>query len=91
MQGLSERQVVSAEDLLSCLEEGSQSRTVGATAMNATSSRSHAIFTIYVERCSKTDENDMCKAKFHLVDLAGSERAKRTQAEGTRFKEGGVD
>lgn len=30
----------------------------------------------------------MCKAKFHLVDLAGSERAKRTQAEGTRFKEG---
>ncbi|GLD93588.1 hypothetical protein PINS_up002180 [Pythium insidiosum] len=27
-------------------------------------------------------------SKFHLVDLAGSERAKRTNAEGARFKEG---
>ena len=27
-------------------------------------------------------------AKLHLVDLAGSERAKRTGADGMRFKEG---
>lgn len=27
-------------------------------------------------------------AKIHLVDLAGSERAKRTGADGVRFKEG---
>lgn len=32
-------------------------------------------------------EDYLC-AKFHLVDLAGSERAKRTGADGARFKEG---
>ena len=34
-----------------------------------------------------TTMNFLC-AKLHLVDLAGSERAKRTGADGVRFKEG---
>lgn len=63
-------------------------------------SRSHAIFTITVEQRRKWDslppsdgglddgsEDYLC-AKLHLVDLAGSERAKRTGADGMRFKEG---
>jgi hypothetical protein len=58
--------------------------------MNATSSRSHAIFTVIIE-CSKTDEEG--KESFHagklnLVDLAGSERATKTGATGDRLKEG---
>lgn len=65
-------------------------------------SRSHAIFTITVEQRGKWDpptasigvlddcsEDYLC-AKLHLVDLAGSERAKRTGADGMRFKEGAV-
>lgn len=32
--------------------------------------------------------DDYLCAKLHLVDLAGSERAKRTGADGLRFKEG---
>jgi kinesin family protein 4/21/27 len=32
--------------------------------------------------------DDILCAKLHLVDLAGSERAKRTGADGMRFKEG---
>ncbi|KAL3880607.1 hypothetical protein ACJMK2_032834 [Sinanodonta woodiana] len=85
-----QREVVVAnyEETLRCLELGSQSRTTGATAMNNTSSRSHAIFTIIIEQKKKNDIDDFCISKFHLVDLAGSERAKRTQAEGERFKEG---
>lgn len=66
--------------------EGGENRTVGATAMNDVSSRSHAIFTVNFKITSA--DGAKTKAKFHLVDLAGSERSKKTKATGTRFKEG---
>lgn len=56
---------------------GADNRKVGATKMNATSSRSHSIFTIYIETAeedSKTGEQRIKAGKMHLVDLAGSER-----------------
>lgn len=40
--------------------------------MNAESSRSHAIFTIYVESLEKEAANRLVGSKFNLVDLAGS-------------------
>jgi kinesin family protein 4/21/27 len=80
------------------LEHGSVKRVTAATAMNNTSSRSHAIFTVYIEGTRKSDsleEDDdengrpsNIVAKFHLVDLAGSERAKKTKTTGLRYKEG---
>lgn len=66
--------------------EGGENRSVGATAMNDVSSRSHAIFTVNIKIIDA--EGSSIKAKFHLVDLAGSERSKKTKATGTRFKEG---
>ncbi|XP_071848027.1 chromosome-associated kinesin KIF4-like [Apostichopus japonicus] len=86
--GLSEVTVSRGDEMIALLEKGSAGRTTGSTAMNMTSSRSHAVFTIHIEQCSKGDSGTSCQAKFHLVDLAGSERAKRTQAKGDRFKEG---
>ncbi|KAL8177149.1 UNVERIFIED_CONTAM: Chromosome-associated kinesin kif4b, partial [Gekko kuhli] len=71
-----------------CLEQGNNSRTVAATAMNTQSSRSHAIFTISVEQRSKENTNVSLHSKLHLVDLAGSERQKKTKAEGDRLREG---
>ena len=74
------------------LEKGSLKRVTAATAMNNTSSRSHTIFTLYVEGTRKTNVVEPVEAgqgklnnivtKFHLVDLAGSERAKKTMATG---------
>ncbi|MEQ2262663.1 hypothetical protein XENORESO_018659, partial [Xenotaenia resolanae] len=86
--GLTERQVVSAPEMVGCLELGNSVRTVGSTAMNAASSRSHAIFTITLEQRRGSDKVDSVVSKLHLVDLAGSERQKKTKAEGDRLKEG---
>lgn len=61
-------------------------RTVGATAMNDESSRSHAIFIVNL---TINQSNGLSvSSKFTLVDLAGSERSKKTKATGLRFREG---
>jgi len=66
-------------------------RTVAATNMNETSSRSHAVFTIFFTQ-KRLDEMTQLTtekvSKISLVDLAGSERADSTGAKGTRLKEG---
>uniref|UniRef100_A0AAQ4Q7S9 Kinesin family member 21B n=1 Tax=Gasterosteus aculeatus aculeatus TaxID=481459 RepID=A0AAQ4Q7S9_GASAC len=46
--GVTSRLVNSEEELLQCLKLGALSRTTASTQMNATSSRSHAIFTIHL-------------------------------------------
>jgi hypothetical protein len=112
--------VPDAQAAISFLEMGNVQRTTAGTSMNASSSRSHAIFTVSLElfaypdpdkeqgggggdggkagssssaSSSKQQHNSgsgnghYIQSKLHLVDLAGSERAKRTHAEGKRFKE----
>merc|ERR550514_1747610 len=63
--------------------------------MNATSSRSHAVFVVKVQRLfgpapdeGKKDERKATNAKINLVDLAGSERVAKTGAAGATLKEG---
>ena len=76
------------------LHHGCLSRTTSSTLMNQSSSRSHAIFTIYLEQyaqSSNTNSSDSPiykSAKFNLVDLAGSERMKKTGAQGNTLREG---
>ncbi|XP_073987839.1 chromosome-associated kinesin KIF4-like [Rhodnius prolixus] len=86
--GLTELDVTTPEETLNKLKEGSVGRVVGATAMNAQSSRSHAIFTINIRITPKEKPTETIMSKFHLVDLAGSERSKKTGATGDRFREG---
>merc|ERR1719327_960240 len=63
--------------------------------MNATSSRSHAVFIVKVQRKfgkppaeGAKDERKAVAAKINLVDLAGSERVSKTGAAGATMKEG---
>ncbi len=72
------------------MEQGWKSRHVGATLMNADSSRSHSLFTIYLEMASTDGESGtehIRAGKLNLVDLAGSERQSKTGATGDRLKE----
>lgn len=85
---LTEIVVTNVQETTDCLIKGSNDRAVGSTAMNATSSRSHAIFTITLQKVHKENRSLATSAKFHLVDLAGSERSKKTLTTGEQFKEG---
>ncbi|KAI9525717.1 hypothetical protein NQZ68_002263 [Dissostichus eleginoides] len=61
---LTSRQVISAQEMVGCLEIGNSARTVASTAMNAASSRSHAIFTIRLEqRKDNQEESDSAPLK----------------------------
>jgi len=81
--------VKSVEEIDDVLQRGKKNRSVGATLMNAGSSRSHSIFSIVVECCSTDDDkNERIRVgKLNLVDLAGSERQSKTGATGSRLKE----
>ncbi|XP_074486463.1 kinesin-like protein KIF21B isoform X4 [Sebastes fasciatus] len=57
--GVTSRLVNSEEELLQCLKLGALSRTTASTQMNATSSRSHAIFTIYLCQMRVCQQNQM--------------------------------
>ncbi|EDW12322.2 kinesin-like protein KIF21A isoform X1 [Drosophila mojavensis] len=84
------------QDALKLLQQGALARTTASTKMNDLSSRSHAVFTLFVRRQHiiepKIDFSDSdfetLTSKFHFVDLAGSERLKRTLATGDRAREG---
>ncbi|KAH8387539.1 hypothetical protein KR093_007683, partial [Drosophila rubida] len=86
--GLTEVEVTDAKHVTDQLMRGSSGRAVASTAMNETSSRSHAIFTLTVVATRKTGQKSVTTSKFNLVDLAGSERCSKTLASGDRFKEG---
>ena len=96
VRGLTRVPVRSAEEALSSLFEGDANRAVAEHALNAASTRSHCVFTLYLERVysvrtgakngESDDEDDTptetVRSKLHLVDLAGSERIGKTHTAG---------
>uniref|UniRef100_A0A671RJ57 Kinesin motor domain-containing protein n=1 Tax=Sinocyclocheilus anshuiensis TaxID=1608454 RepID=A0A671RJ57_9TELE len=91
VEDLSKMAVTNYSDIADLMDTGNKARTVAATNMNETSSRSHAVFTIlFTQRRhdNMTSLDTEKVSKISLVDLAGSERADSSGAKGMRLKEG---
>src|SRR6201996_5924959 len=91
VEDLAKLAVRSFAEIENLMDEGNKARTVAATNMNETSSRSHAVFTLTLTQKRHDAETNMDTEKvsrISLVDLAGSERATSTGATGARLKEG---
>uniref|UniRef100_A0A183CAW8 Kinesin-like protein unc-104 n=2 Tax=Globodera pallida TaxID=36090 RepID=A0A183CAW8_GLOPA len=75
VDNLQKMAICSYEDIFELMDAGNKARTVAATNMNSTSSRSHAIFTIILkqkEHDLTTDLDTEKVSKISLVDLAGA-------------------
>ncbi|KAI0318110.1 kinesin-like protein [Amylostereum chailletii] len=91
VEDLSKLVVKSYDEMMTLMDEGNKARTVAATNMNETSSRSHAVFTLILTMKRHDPDANLDTEKvsrINLVDLAGSERANSTGATGQRLKEG---
>lgn len=86
LKGLTLHRVKDEEELLNLLFIGDTNRIVCETPMNDVSTRSHCIFTMYIEAREANSEVKR-KSKVHLVDLSGSERVAKTGLDGTRLTE----
>lgn len=84
LRNLSIHLVNSEEDAQVLLARGQVNRKVAETPMNQRSSRSHAIFTVYM---SVRRGDVITRSKLHFVDLAGSERVCRTGVQGLQLAE----
>nr|CAH7721854.1 unnamed protein product [Callosobruchus chinensis] len=75
--GLVEKVVSTTDEVLKLIQKGNQARTSGQTFANQNSSRSHAVFQIFLRA-----QGNMSKVygKFSLIDLAGNERGADTSS-----------
>ena len=86
LRGLSTHLANTEEEALNLLFLGDTNRAIAETPMNMASSRSHCIFTVFVE--SREAGSDVIRrSKLHLVDLAGSERVHKTNSSGQVLRE----
>lgn len=89
--GLTEKMVYSVNEVLGIIKQGNEERASGQTSANMNSSRSHAIFQIYLRTKNNPKE---VYGKFSLIDLAGNERgadtfssSKLTRLEGSEINQ----
>lgn len=90
IEGAREEVINSPAEAYEVYERGSLNRHVAETSMNRESSRSHSVFTLFIQSKQRVGEiMDVRESRFNLVDLAGSERQQATGTTGARLKEAG--
>lgn len=92
VEGLSNFAVATYEEAQELVNFGLENRAIAPTLMNTTSSRSHTVLTVHVEKreaadAGSDDVSRTLRGKLLLVDLAGSERVRRTTSKGARLSE----
>ncbi|KAM6283120.1 kinesin-like protein KIF9 [Porphyrio hochstetteri] len=88
VKGLSIHPVGHEEDALKLFWEGETKRVRAEHTLNRHSSRSHCIFTVYIESRFRFFLDVKCvNSKITLIDLAGSERLSKTGSAGQVLKE----
>ena len=102
VEGLVRHPLSSLEQAMELVRLADGNRAVASTQMNMASSRSHVIFTLFVERSSivppdaapgevtrllREAARGPTRTKLHVLDLAGSERLKKTGASGVAVEE----
>ncbi|DBA96427.1 TPA: Nucleolar protein 58, variant 2 [Trebouxia sp. C0004] len=86
VQGATRLPIGCAADAEGLVKKAAAARAVESTAMNAVSSRSHSVFTLYITGRHEASGQRL-QGALNLVDLAGSERLARSQVEGKHQKE----
>ena len=87
LSGATSCSVEDMQQALKIMHLAVENRSVSATAANMQSSRSHLVFTIKIERTTKSQPNNVVRSLLNLVDLAGSERLTHSLATGDRLEE----
>ena len=78
---------INAKELEQVYYQGLDNREMRSTFVNETSSRSHLLFSIFIERTGDRD-GDIRMGKITFIDLAGSESLNEIGVDPQRFFEG---
>ncbi|BBH10459.1 hypothetical protein Prudu_023253 [Prunus dulcis] len=74
------------DEVKNVIQSGLEQRHIAGTQMNAESSRSHVILSIFIESTNLQIQS-VGRGKLSFVDLAGSERNKKSCSSGSELKE----
>ncbi|KXZ47551.1 FAP125 protein [Gonium pectorale] len=80
LENLFTPEVESAEEAIQAFQAGVANKVMASHRLNASSSRSHCLFTLHVSSAPADSPLELRSARLTLVDLAGSERAATTGA-----------
>ncbi|KAI6183469.1 Kinesin-like protein KIFC3 [Aphelenchoides bicaudatus] len=86
IRGIRRPTVCSVEDLQALIEVGQKNRSTAATALNACSSRSHALVMMALKIIDRDSGNEWT-GRLNFVDLAGSERVAKSKVTGAQLQE----